>query len=402
MQVGSQYVYCTYNDEGYRATKTYQNKVTTYYLDDSRITAEETNGNVTVYLYDVSGAPIGMQYHASSYAEDDWDIFWYEKNLQGDIVAVYSEAGTKLVSYTYDAWGNFNSTYHNGSSSSTIIGKNPFLYRGYYYDRDLKLYYLNARYYDPAVGRFINADEQISGIGGDVLGYNLYVYAFNNPIMLSDNTGEWPSWATKTLVAVGIAAIAVGISIATAGTGTAVAVVAAGAAKGAVAGMMSGALTGAAIGAVSHRASYGTWDGFGDTALNGMADGALSGAISGAVLGGVFSGVGYRANSNNQIKDALNTLNSSGIRPGQTQISKSRVMELVNNFDSTVAQSSIYKNGSTLYIVDGHHTTVASTILGKGTCINMGVATNQLPSATNVYWSRKWYEFGKTVIKIVD
>ena len=39
-------------------------------------------------------------------AEDVFYTFWFEKNLQGDIVAVYNSAGTKLVSYAYDAWGN--------------------------------------------------------------------------------------------------------------------------------------------------------------------------------------------------------------------------------------------------------------------------------------------------------
>ena len=78
---------------------------TTYYLYGSQIVGEETNGNVTLYLYDSMGAPIGMQYHASSYAAGQCDVFWFEKNLQGDVVAVYDESGTKLVSYTYDAWG---------------------------------------------------------------------------------------------------------------------------------------------------------------------------------------------------------------------------------------------------------------------------------------------------------
>ena len=189
-QVGSQYVYCTYNDEGYRATKTYQNKVTTYYLDGSRIIAEETNGNVIVYLYDASGSPAGMQYHASSYAEDDWDIFWYEKNFQGDIVAVYSEAGTKLVSYTYDAWGNFTRTYTNGGQN-TAAANNPFTYRGYYHDYDLGLYYLNSRYYDSAVGRFINSDSLIAGNSGSIHGYNLFAYCFNNPVNMTDSEGTW-------------------------------------------------------------------------------------------------------------------------------------------------------------------------------------------------------------------
>ena len=153
--------------------------------------AEKTNGNMTLYVYGADGSVIGMMYHEASYSENQWDVFWFEKNMQGDIVAVYSEAGTKLVSYTYDAWGNFRSTYHNGGSSSSPIGNNPFLYRGYYYDRDLKLYYLNARYYDPVVGRFISADDTaMLGANGDFTSLNLYSYCGNNPILRTDDSGH--------------------------------------------------------------------------------------------------------------------------------------------------------------------------------------------------------------------
>jgi hypothetical protein len=79
-----------------------------------------------------------MQYHASTYAQNVWDTYWFEKNLQGDIVAVYNTSGTKLVSYIYDAWGNTTVTYSNGGASTTAV-KNPFTYRGYYYDSDLGL-----------------------------------------------------------------------------------------------------------------------------------------------------------------------------------------------------------------------------------------------------------------------
>ena len=190
----------SHNADGIRTSKTKNGVTTTYYLSGSQIVAEETSGNVTVYLYDASGSPAGMQYHASSYAEDDWDIFWYEKNLQGDIVAVYSEAGTKLVSYTYDAWGSFSRTYHNGGSS-TVAGNNPFLYRGYYYDKDLQLYYLNARYYDPAIGRFINADDTaMLGANGDFASLNLYSYCGNNPVYRVDENGEAWNIAIGALV----------------------------------------------------------------------------------------------------------------------------------------------------------------------------------------------------------
>ena len=151
---------------------------------------------MTVYVYDESGLPIGMQYHASTYAEDVWDIYWYEKNLQGDIVAIYAQDGTKVVSYKYDAWGTCTtSTYVSGTAASN----NPFKYRGYYYDKDLGLYYLNTRYYDSTVKRFINADSVMSGVNGSLKGHNLFAYCFNNPVNLTDSSGNWPAWCTAPI-----------------------------------------------------------------------------------------------------------------------------------------------------------------------------------------------------------
>ena len=113
----------------------------------------------------------------------------YEKNAFGDIIAVYTDAGVKQISYVYDAWGNFTTTYHNGATSSSIAAKNPYKYRGYYYDSEIGLYYLKTRYYDPNVGRFINADGYIS-TGQGLIGYNMYAYCNNNPIMYVDPNGE--------------------------------------------------------------------------------------------------------------------------------------------------------------------------------------------------------------------
>ena len=181
----------TYNDAGIRTTKTKNGVTTTYYLSGSQILAEETSGNVTVYIYDSEGLPLGMQYHKASYAEDVWDVYLYEKNIFGDIVAIYDEAGTKLISYKYDAYGCCVSKEHNGGYSTTAYN-NPFRYRGYYYDRDLELYYLNARYYDGYTGRFISPDDVLYlGANGDLLSYNLYAYCSNNPVMYVDPTGKW-------------------------------------------------------------------------------------------------------------------------------------------------------------------------------------------------------------------
>ena len=237
---------------------------------------------------------MGFRYRTPSYADDVWDDYYYEKNMQGDIVRVYNSEGVKLVSYVYTAWGDrASTTYHHGGANTTVTN-NPFTYRGYYYDRDLDLYCTSTRYYDSNIGRWISPDSVMSGVGGDISGYNLYAYCFNNPVMYSDHTGCWPSWVEKVAIAVAIVAVVAtvaAITVSTAGAGTAAAVIAVSAAKGAAAGMVTGAAIGAASGAISHLATTGSWEGAGEAALNGMADGALSGAITGAVTGALCSGI---------------------------------------------------------------------------------------------------------------
>ena len=195
----------TYNDDGIRTSKTVNGVKHTYYLSGSQITAEEWEDKLLVYLYDASGLPIGMMYRTTEYATNYFDVFWFEKNLQGDIVAVYDESGIKVATYTYsDAWGNHSVSYSNGGAS-TGAQYNPFRYRGYYYDTDLGMYYLQSRYYDSKICRFINADGYISTSQG-ILGNNMYAYCGNNPIMHIDPSGE--SW-----VALGIVSAVVNVAI---------------------------------------------------------------------------------------------------------------------------------------------------------------------------------------------
>jgi len=187
---GSNSLSFEYNDEGIRTQKTVNGVVHTYYLNGSQIIAEEWGDNLALYLYDTHGNPIGMQYRASSYAEGVFDTYWFEKNLQGDIVAVYDAAGTKLITYSYDAWGNCTTTYYNGGASTTAT-HNPFRYRGYYLDTETGFYYLNSRYYDPVIGRFVTADKLsiVKASPFDVTDKNLYAYCDNNPVIRSDDGG---------------------------------------------------------------------------------------------------------------------------------------------------------------------------------------------------------------------
>ena len=120
--------------------------------------------------------------------------------------------------YYYDAWGRLLS--YTDSTANQISQINPIRYRSYYYDTETGFYFLNSRYYDPEVGRFLGPDDVISDVAEDLRGYSLFAYCFNNPVNLNDDSGKWPSWATKVLIGTAVIGIAAVVTMATAGTGT--------------------------------------------------------------------------------------------------------------------------------------------------------------------------------------
>ena len=193
---GSTSVSYTYNDSGIRTSKIVSGIDHIYTLNGSQIVSESWGGTIVVYLYDENGSPFGMQYRNSTMAEGVFVNFFFEKNLFGDIVAVYNESGIKVISYYYDAWGNHTTTWHNSTGNNTYAQYNPFRYRGYYYDTETQFYYLQSRYYDPVTGRFLNADSYINA-NGDLIGFNMYAYCSNNPVMYLDPTGMACECLTK-------------------------------------------------------------------------------------------------------------------------------------------------------------------------------------------------------------
>ena len=178
----------TYDDNGLRTSKTVNGITTEYYWNGNLLVAEKTPTYLVIYNYDASGRPIGMAYHGSDYTQYQWDVYWFDLNVFGDVVAVYDNSGTQLLTYTYDPWGYCEVGYVNGGEFSQAK-RNRIAYRGYYYDSDLDLYYLQSRYYDPSTKRFINADGYIS-TGQGILGYNMFAYCGNNPVNRVDETGE--------------------------------------------------------------------------------------------------------------------------------------------------------------------------------------------------------------------
>ena len=205
----------TYNVSGIRTSKQIGNTTTKYFLDGNRILAQvdtvsgvdnTTVTTTTEYIYGADGIT-GFVLEGIPY--------YYKKNLQGDIIGILDSNLQIVTKYTYDAWGNCKTFYLNNGNFVDIdstIGynesnaedaelvdyryiaiKNPFRYRGYYYDVETGLYYLNSRYYDPELGRFISIDDisvlDITNIA--VNGLNLYAYCLNNPVNDVDTEGNF-------------------------------------------------------------------------------------------------------------------------------------------------------------------------------------------------------------------
>ena len=141
------------------------------------------------FLYDSDGTKIGFTYNGQNY--------YYLKNAQGDITGIVDKNCNTIVEYNYDAWGKLlNMT--DSSGDAQISQKNPFRYRGYYYDSETGLYYLNSRYYDPQTGRFLNADGNCGAVG-NVQSHNMFEYGFNNPVNIVDYSGKFAITLTAVL-----------------------------------------------------------------------------------------------------------------------------------------------------------------------------------------------------------
>ena len=197
--------------------------------------------------------------------------------MQGDIIKIYSASGTQVAEYVYDAWGNVI------FATGTMANINPLRYRGYYYDADTGLYYLQSRYYDPVTGRFINADDMSNlGADGELNGYNLYAYCGNNPVMYQDDTGHSASRLERLLIGAGAVLVGAAITALTAGTGSGFMAAFGAALLTSIKSVAVSTAISAGIGFTIAGLTANTWDG----AFNGLIDGA----VDGFMWGGIFAG----------------------------------------------------------------------------------------------------------------
>lgn len=254
-----------------------------HYLNDTltQMKISTLGGNTTLHFtYDAIG-PMSVNYDGTEY--------YYLRNAQGDVTGLVDADGTQVVAYTYDAWGNPLSV--TGSKSHTIGEDNPFRYRGYFYDTETGLYYLQSRYYNPKTCRFINADNSISSSFESTHGYNLFAYCFNNPVNMGDSSGNWPKWMEKAakvaaVVAVVVTAVIVcaAVSAGTGGLGVA--------AAGVAFGTMCGGLVGGLANEKKGKSFINGWLGGAANGLTQSVGTVALGAAGTIIGGGIGSGAG--------------------------------------------------------------------------------------------------------------
>ena len=182
----------TYDENGIRTSKTV-NGVTTYYNTKDGVILSQTDGTNTMYFqYDNDNTPVGIVLNGTQY--------FYITNQMGDVIGITDTQGNALVQYEYDEWGKIGSitTTNNTDEENTLANINPLRYRGYYYDNETGYYYLQSRYYDANLCRFINADDY-NYLDKDIVdGLNLFAYCNNDSVNRFDLDGCYSASKART------------------------------------------------------------------------------------------------------------------------------------------------------------------------------------------------------------
>ena len=175
--------------DGVRTTKIAGNEKHEYVTQNGKVVRELVTNKTTGaflrcldFLYDESGKPFAMRRYWDA-SLSSYGTYHYVLNAQGDVVQINYQGGEVKATYTYDAWGRVL------TAEGELAAINPLRYRGYYYDTDTGFYYLQSRYYDPIIKRFLNADSYES-TGQGFIGTNMFAYCNNNPVKYIDFTGS--------------------------------------------------------------------------------------------------------------------------------------------------------------------------------------------------------------------
>ena len=262
----------TYDMSGVRTSKTVNGTTYNYTTLSGKVMRQQWGNKSLEFIYDDGNQPFAMIYNDGSTTT----LYYYVLNAQGDVIALLNANGTLAASYNYGAWGNYSVHGADGKKTTdpTFIGHiNPLRYRGYYYDRETRLYYLQSRYYDFANCRFINADTFATTDANGFLSANMFAYCENNPVNNIDVAGSISELAFMAIRA-GIGAFCAGFSAYATGASTLDIIIAAG--TGAFTAVSKSNLAVTIVSAINALKT--AVDVYGDT--NNVGNAALAAAIS--------------------------------------------------------------------------------------------------------------------------
>ena len=319
------------------------------------------NGMNIVYEYSESVADgVAYFYGLNRTHNSEGEIYVY--NAHGDVVQLVRDNAV-VASYTYDAFGNLTSQIGNS--------ENPFLYCGEYFDAETQTYYLRARYYNPANGRFTQQDAWAFMDASDPLSLNLYTYCCNNPVMYVDLTGNWPTFAqiATAVAVVAVGAVLVAATIASAGT--------VGAVAGAAAATYLGASATAAA-TVATVATVGTY------------------AVAGGIAATYASDAGEILTGHNVVRDDLMGGNQEAydiVRTGLNAVAAGAIY-VGEAYGSVMTPAQTYEK----FANEGTHNNDSNTfVLGKYNTSGTSYDSYAADNGYTYFSLKKWNQVSKAV-----
>ena len=174
----------------HRGAATEIEEIHQYIYAGGKLLRETISEGSTTKTLDFSYDNVGMPYSLIYNNGTTTTTYYYITNLQGDVMYLVDANGIQVAAYDYDPYGKII------TATGDFAEINPLRYRGYYYDSETSFYYLQSRYYDPEICRFINADSYTS-TGQGLLGNNMFAYCNNNPICRVDINGCISIWSFK-------------------------------------------------------------------------------------------------------------------------------------------------------------------------------------------------------------
>ena len=314
------------------------------------------------FSYDANGTPIGFQFTTPSGTDS---YYYYGLNSRGDIIAVYDSEGTKVATYSYDAYGKPVTTNILNTNHTFAINNNPLRYRGYVYDKETGFYYLQSRYYDPTTCRFLNTDttDILTATPTAHTDKNLFAYCDNNPISRFDTGGKfWGLMALGGVIGAVVNTVSSVVSqVVSTGTVNWKSV-----AVSAASGFVSGAISASPLGLVGQTVAGGIIEGatyVADCWVNNKSVnvGQLALNTGLGVISGYLGGPGANKDRilSNNMKVAKKTLNSNKNKSGEyaakvVSSAKTCRRDIMEGFVSDTVASSITNNISSTITNSGY------------------------------------------------